>query len=90
MLLEQSTEPEISFRTWLIELYYCSCSPLLPGPAWVLLSYILPSFFLALCMCRSHLAIDLNIDFDQARVSKFLPCSVSKDLFGLMGFAMAA
>ena len=30
--------------TWLGELYHCSCLPVLPGPAWVLLSYVLHTF----------------------------------------------
>ena len=30
--------------TWLGELCYCSCLPVLPGPAWVLLSYVLHTF----------------------------------------------
>ena len=29
---------------WLGELYYCSCLPVLPGPAWVLLAYGLQTF----------------------------------------------
>ena len=31
--------------TWLGELYYCSCLPVQPGPALVLLSYVLQTFF---------------------------------------------
>ena len=27
--------------TWLGDLYYCSSLPVLPGPTWVLLSYVL-------------------------------------------------
>ena len=35
---------EKSLCTWLGELYYCSCLPVLSGPAWVLLSYVLQTF----------------------------------------------
>ena len=38
------TEPEIMVCTWLGELCYCSCLPVLPGPAWVLLSHVLHTF----------------------------------------------
>ena len=38
------TEPEIMVCTWLGELCYCSCLPVLPDPAWVLLSYVLHTF----------------------------------------------
>ena len=33
-------------RTWFGEFCYCSCLPVLPYPAWVLLSYILHTIFL--------------------------------------------
>ena len=38
------TEPEIMVCTWLGELCYCSCLPVLPGLARVLLSYVLHTF----------------------------------------------
>ena len=33
-------------RTWLGKIALCSFLPLLPGPAWVLLSYVLHTLFL--------------------------------------------
>ena len=33
--------------TWLGELYYCSCLPVLPDPPWIQLSYVLHTFILA-------------------------------------------
>ena len=40
----QYTEPEIMVCTWSGELCYCSYLPVLLGPAWVLLSYVLHTF----------------------------------------------
>ena len=39
-----STEPEKKVCTWSGDLNYCSCLPVLPGPAWVLLSNVLHTF----------------------------------------------
>ena len=41
---DNSTEPEI-VGPWLGELYHCSCITVLPGPTWVLLSYVLHTLF---------------------------------------------
>ena len=42
----EHTEPEINVCTWLDEVYCCSFLTTLPGPAWVLLSYVLQTFIL--------------------------------------------
>ena len=41
----KGTGPANKACTWLGEVYYCSFLTLLPGPAWVMLSYVLHTFF---------------------------------------------